>query len=245
MRPALLALALLGLGGCSSQRASANASPPGYPPAGQWMGPPSPGPQTPQQPWGAPAQPSPWGSPHPAPAPPLPPSQPAPQPAPAAQPLPWPMTWQVPAGWPTIPGLPGWPGQAQPAPTPGQPSSDIGQRCVDTINRYRATKSLPPLARWVEAESCAASEAAEDARTQRAHGSFGRCQENAQNACPNWPGPAEQMIEGCLKMMWDEGPGPSPAHGHYNNMVDPRSTKVACGTITTPSGSLWSVQDFR
>jgi hypothetical protein len=37
------------------------------------------------------------------------------------------------------------------------------------------------------------------------------------------------MIDERLKMMWNEGPGAFPAYGHYNNMVDKRSTKVACG----------------
>ena len=116
---------------------------------------------------------------------------------------------------------------------------------MDTINRYRATKGLVPLARWVDAETCAAGEAGEDARTQRAHGSFGTCQEHAQNACPNWPGPADQMIDRCLLAMWNEGPGSGSEHGHYNNMVDTRSTRVACGVHTMADGRLWAVQDFR
>jgi hypothetical protein len=227
MRFAILALALIGLGGCSPSRASGSAPSQGAPPSGQWRPQPAPYPQAPppppQQPWGAPA----------------------------AQPFPWPTSWQVPAlpgGWPSLPGLPGWPGQGQPGlPSPPQPapSNDIAQRCVDTINRYRATRSLPPLARWAANEPCATNEAALDAGTQRAHGSFGRCNETAQNACPNWPGPPERMIDECLKSMWDEGPGEFPAHGHYNNMADPRSTQVACGTTTLPNGSLWAVQDFR
>ena len=39
--------------------------------------------------------------------------------------------------------------------------------------------------------------------------------------------------------------GEFPAHGHYMNMVDTRSTKVACGMYTMPNVSLWAVQDFR
>ena len=116
---------------------------------------------------------------------------------------------------------------------------------MDDINRYRATKGLAPLGRWVEAEPCAANEAGEDARSQRPHGSFGACREGAQNACPNWPGPQERMIDDCLRQMWNEGPGEFPAHGHYENMASPRSTQVACGVHTMPDGRLWSVQDFR
>jgi hypothetical protein len=53
------------------------------------------------------------------------------------------------------------------------------------------------------------------------------------------------MIDDCLRMMWNEGPGEFPAHGHYNNMVDARVTKVACGTFTMPDGRLWAVHDFQ
>jgi len=120
----------------------------------------------------------------------------------------------------------------------------VAQRCVDGINRYRATKGLTPLARAVANEPCANSESADDARTQEAHGSFGMCRERAQNACPNWPGPAERMIDECLQAMWDEGPGEFPAHGHYENMANPEFTGVACGFVTQADGSLWAVQDF-
>jgi hypothetical protein len=251
MRSRPLVLVVLALGGCLANGSSGSAPTPSGPPPGQWV--------PPQQQQAYPQTP-------PAASPQAPPQQaypqtPPPQQPPAAQPLPWPggwipqlptpISWTPPAGgFPGIPGLPGWPGQAQPAPNaPVQPlpqmGGDLAQRCVDDINRYRATKGLPPLARWVEAEPCATEEAAEDSRTQRAHGSFGRCKESAQNACPNWPGPPERMIDECLKMMWDEGPGDFPAHGHYNNMVDTRSTKVACGTYRMPNGSYWAVQDFR
>jgi hypothetical protein len=128
---------------------------------------------------------------------------------------------------------------------PPAQGGDVAQRCVDGINRYRATKGLAALGRWAEAESCASGEAGEDARTQQPHGSFGRCREMAQNACPNWTGPAERMIDECLRMMWAEGPGEFPAHGHYENMASPRFTQVSCGVHTMADGRLWAVQDFR
>jgi len=130
-------------------------------------------------------------------------------------------------------------------PAPLAAGGDAAQRCVDDINGYRATKGLAPLARWADVEPCATNEAAQDARSQRPHGSFGQCREGAQNACPNWPAPADGMIDKCLEMMWNEGPGEFPAHGHYMNMVDTRSTKVACAVHTMPDGRLWAVQDFR
>jgi Cysteine-rich secretory protein family len=255
MRPAALLL-LLGLTGCALDRPAESAPPPGAVSPGQWT------PQ-PSQPWSAasPAPQQPWPAPTPL--------APAPPPA-AVQAFPWPTGWlpapvawpsalpALPAGWPSVPGLPGLspvqPAPVQPAPgqpAPGQPapqlgaSGDVAQRCVDDINGYRATKGLAPLARWVDGESCAAGEAAADARSQQAHGSFGACREGAQNACPNWPAPADRMIDQCLKSMWDEGPGEFPAHGHYENMASPRSTSVACAIHTMADGRLWAVQDFR
>jgi hypothetical protein len=142
-------------------------------------------------------------------------------------------------GWPALPGVP-TPGWGQP-----QPNQDVAQRCVDDINRYRATKGLTPLARWSSGEACASAESADDSRTRQPHGSFGRCGERAQNACPNWPGPPEKMTDDCLQSMWNEGPGDFPAHGHYMNMADPASREVACGVFTQSDGTLWAVQDFR
>lgn len=101
------------------------------------------------------------------------------------------------------------------------------------------------LVRAVASEPCANGESATDSRSQQPHGSFGACRERAQNACPNWPGPADRMIDDCLQAMWNEGPGVEFAeHGHYENMVDPNSTSVACGFVTQADGTLWAVQDF-
>jgi len=124
--------------------------------------------------------------------------------------------------------------------------ASAAQTCVDAINRYRATLNRAPLARWTEAEGCGDDQARSDAASGQAHGAFGQCGESAQNECPNWPGPAETMIGGCLQMMWDEGPGSDYSkHGHYINMSNPGYSQVACGFYTKPDGRVWSVQDFR
>ena len=144
-------------------------------------------------------------------------------------------------------------GTAQPdtggstTPDTGAPGLD-GWRvtCVDEINRYRATLSLPPYAGWTSAGTCADGQSKSDSESGKAHGTFGKCGESAQNECPGWPGPPDSMIKGCLKMMWAEGPGePFSAHGHYINMSSTSYKSVACGFYQTPSGSWWSVQDFR
>jgi hypothetical protein len=77
--------------------------------------------------------------------------------------------------------------------------------------------------------------------TMQAHGAFGSCGENAQNECPGWPGPADQMIGSCLDAMWGEGPG----GGHYDNMASTDRTEAACGFFTLANGEVWSVQNFH
>lgn len=127
----------------------------------------------------------------------------------------------------------------------GGGSNDPAQICVDTINQYRATLGLPPYARWTAEESCGDGQAKSDSLSQQAHGAFGQCSEMAQNECPGWPGDPASILPGCLKMMWDEGPGSDfQTHGHYINMSSTSYTKVACGFYVASDG-VWAVQDFR
>ena len=117
------------------------------------------------------------------------------------------------------------------------------QACVDHINALRATKQLPPLARWVDNEACADAQARSDSQSGRAHGAFGSCPGMAQNECPGWSsvsGPTG-IVPGCLDMMWSEGPG----GGHYENMTQSGFTQVACGFYVTSDTRVWAVQDFR
>jgi len=137
---------------------------------------------------------------------------------------------------------------AEPIPNcaPAVPPStgDFGQDCVDRINQFRwECQCLPPLARWTEAESCTDQQSSQDQADDIAHNNFGTCGENAQNTCPNW-GSVSQVIDGCLQMMWDEGPGePFIEHGHYINMSSTSYSKVACGYST--NGGIWSNQNFH
>lgn len=117
--------------------------------------------------------------------------------------------------------------------------------CVDRINGFRATLSLPPLAAWTEQGSCTDGEAKSDSESGAAHGAFGACTERAQNECPGW-GSVEQTIQSCLQDMWNEGPGePYSEHGHYINMSNPDATRVACGFYERPDGKVWAIQNFR
>ncbi len=122
-------------------------------------------------------------------------------------------------------------------------SGDPHQDCVDRINQFRwECQCLPPLARWTEAESCSDDQSADDQASGVAHGNFPACGENAQNTCPDW-GSEGDIIDGCLQMMWDEGPGPFAQHGHYLNMSSTQFGKVACG-FASGGGAVWSNQNF-
>jgi hypothetical protein len=128
------------------------------------------------------------------------------------------------------------------APTLASASNDgsVAQLCVDEINRYRSSLGLSPLQRAADREACANGQIADDARSGKWHGSFGGCGEALQNECMSSPASREDMIKGCLRGMWNEGPG----GGHYEAMKSSTKT-VWCGFYTTPSGDVWSVQDFR
>jgi hypothetical protein len=126
-------------------------------------------------------------------------------------------------------------------------SSSIQQHCVDKINQYRATLNLAPLARLNAKETCADGQSKTDALANKAHSAFGQCSEFAQNECPGWPtANMTQSLDGCLQMMWNEGPGQDFAtHGHYINMSSTKYTKVFCGFYDLGNGKFWSVQDFQ
>lgn len=162
---------------------------------------------------------------------------------------------------PSVFGYACFPGAAQtpaatpapvPAPTtappiasnPADPLDALRARCVQRTNELRATVSPAPLGRQTDREACLDTEARTDGASGTAHGAFGRCQEAAQNECPGWPGPLDQVIDKCLAQMFAEGPGPFAGHGHYLNMTNPQFRSVTCGFSTTANGQIWLVQDF-
>jgi hypothetical protein len=149
----------------------------------------------------------------------------------------------------------------------GDPLNSVRQACVDTINMYRATINVAPLARAsASTEACSDLGAMEDATSGTAHGSAGMCPgTGAQDTCPELPvgGGATLLssLKQCLAQMWDEGPPPSGTtvaqciqdysgcflqHGHWINMSDSYMTQtaVSCGFYQMPSGDYWSNQDF-
>jgi hypothetical protein len=142
----------------------------------------------------------------------------------------------VPAPIPTV---------AQPVPAPpGDALAPIRARCVQRINEYRARVGVASLAQRTDMEPCADGQARSDAASRRPHGAFGQCRESSQNECPGWPDALEVVVDRCLAMMFAEGPGAGPEHGHYVNMTDPRVRGVSCGVSRGANGEVWMVHDF-
>ena len=112
------------------------------------------------------------------------------------------------------------------------------------MNDYRARVGVGPMSQRTDKESCADNQARSDARSRTAHGAFGQCRESAQNECPAWSGSLDVVVERCLAMMFAEGPGSGPEHGHYVNMTDREYRSAACGIFSGSDGEIWMVHDF-
>jgi len=134
------------------------------------------------------------------------------------------------------------------------PYEGARQACVDKINALRATKGLPPYARWKEAEPCVDQQATWDEMNSKPHGAWAMklypsCNGFGQNECL---GQGPGGIEGCLDMMWAEKDqagcsgcdacadaynpncpncdfNGATVCGHYVNMSAKYFSKVACG----------------
>jgi hypothetical protein len=135
----------------------------------------------------------------------------------------------------------------QPVPNPAagtDPFERARALCVARINEYRARVAVGPVSRRPDKEACGDNQARSDARTRTAHGAFGQCRESAQNECPGWSGSLDVVVERCLAMMFAEGPGSGPEHGHYVNMTDRDYRGVACGIFSGSDGEVWMVHDF-
>jgi len=148
---------------------------------------------------------------------------------------------------------------------PSDPFAMEREACFNKVNALRATKGLPPYARWTAAESCSDDEASKDAASGQAHGAFGQCGEMGQNECPGW---GASSVEACLESMWAEkdqsgcqgcdacadqyspncpgcdfyGSSTGQVCGHYVNMSAKYLSKVACG-FSSQGG--WIVINFQ
>jgi uncharacterized protein YkwD len=139
---------------------------------------------------------------------------------------------------------------------PGQPPSDgfdaFQHHNLDVVNQYRATLGVAPLV--LDSTLCAFAlagsqelendhiphahfNAASSANTLWQDGFTSKAGENQGD--PNgWPALSNDPVENELdqidsiqKAMFDEGPGPGEAHGHYENMMNPQYTRLGVGLI--------------
>jgi Cysteine-rich secretory protein family len=161
---------------------------------------------------------------------------------------------------------------SSPAPDSDDEFDGLRQACVDRINMYRATMSLPALERETpEIEACSDLGAKQDADSNRPHSSSGMCFEppiyfgGGQNTCPSLSvggfgnATLESSLIRCIDQMWAEGPPPAPTtveqciddytgcfprHGHWINMIQTMYKSVSCGFYRKPDGSYWGNQDF-
>ncbi|GEM_PF-1174536 len=121
--------------------------------------------------------------------------------------------------------------------------------CLDTVNAFRASLNLKPVAWSTSLEAFADQGARYDSERNVAHGHFGAFSiravpADAENAIPGWPlknykTVAKVVAEGA-KMMWAEGPG----GGHYENIAG-NQTVLGCGIYVNPAGGVWVIHDFK
>jgi hypothetical protein len=149
------------------------------------------------------------------------------------------------------------------------PYAGAREACIATINELRATRSLAPYGRWVDAETCVDEQATADETSGTAHGAWSSgtysCNGSAQNECL---GSGPSGIVGCLQSMWAErdqagcqgcdacagaydpdcpncdffGDETGDVCGHYVNMSAQYLTEAACG-FSALGG--WAAINFR
>jgi hypothetical protein len=132
---------------------------------------------------------------------------------------------------------------------PTAPStSDFYADCITRINQFRACVCVPPVTRYSGGEACANQDAQYDYDQATPHAGFttGICtpQGSAENECADWAS-TQAAVDGCLQMMFNEGPGSDNTHRDYINMTNPTYTRAACGFYLAPTGQIvWAVQHF-
>jgi hypothetical protein len=152
---------------------------------------------------------------------------------------------------------------------PADPHAAFHAACVAKVNSLRATKALPPLARWQVAEPCVDGMATADETSGTPHGAWtsgpSSCKGSGQNECLGY---GEAGIARCLDAMWAEkdqagcagcdgcaagdqaacatcdfyGTTTHQVCGHYVNLRSPSFHQVACG-MSARGG--WSAINFQ
>lgn len=127
--------------------------------------------------------------------------------------------------------------------------------CLRLANEYRASEGVAPLTLADEdVQWCTVQQAAADLAENTPHGHTRMCGIGAQNSGPNfftsWRASATAVVEGFLKMMWDDekalvtsgerDPNKDEDYqyiGHYLNMRNSAYTKLSCGIALTEDGT--------
>ena len=112
--------------------------------------------------------------------------------------------------------------------------------CVDLNNMFRAQMNVPVLDRYPEKEACVDQQAQEESLIDTPHGKLGSCGELRQNHGDGTGWGTLELIDWLIKDQFGEGPG-GP---HYEQMLDPNMTRIACGFYQNPNGNFWINIDF-
>lgn len=114
------------------------------------------------------------------------------------------------------------------------------KRCVEMSNEFRQQMGIPLLQRYAEKEECVDEQAKQESMIDTPHGKLGLCGELRQNHGDGTGWEPMELLEWLLNDQFNEGPG-GP---HYEQMLDPNMTRVACGFYQNPNGNFWINIDF-
>jgi hypothetical protein len=144
-------------------------------------------------------------------------------------------------------------------------ANDFQLHNLRVVNAYRAKKGLPRLALSRALSTFARAGSKELMTDHEPHAHFMKAARNGtlwsagfkgsagenQGDPHGWPRLARdartnemQQIDQIQKAMFDEGPGKGEAHGHYENMMNPKFRRIGVGLIEDPNGKLSLTNDF-
>lgn len=113
--------------------------------------------------------------------------------------------------------------------------------CTDLNNMFRAQMGVPVLTRAADKEACVDEQARLESEIDTPHGKLGHCGELRQNHGDGIGYGTLELIDWLINDQFNEGPG-GP---HYEQMLDPNMTRIACGFYANPSnGNFWINIDF-
>ena len=146
-------------------------------------------------------------------------------------------------------------------PADAWPSDPLVKYNVDQLNAYRKKVGQPALLYDAQVSAFALAGSKQLSSDHTPHTHFNA---NVKNKPPgfgtrssenqgDWEGVpsmdkdplvnGKKQIDVMLKIMWDEGPGEGPAHGHYTNMVNPKYKRIGVGLFYS-GGQLYMTNDL-